>query len=115
MQNASGEDLTIDSVSLVGSNNLRIQSASITPIFNHTLIGTVPPTPEDPAWRERIPARGAVIPAKQDRDLVLVLSISDSRNGEADDLEVLYHGSGGRAYVFRANTALRIVASSSCL
>lgn len=95
LRNPSSNNLQINRVRLIEPRGLRIQASYLTPILNETLIGLQSSTPSPgsegyPAWQQRIPAEGAVLPAREERNLVIVLEATGSGVHEATDVEVIY-------------------------
>lgn len=93
-----------------------MEGAFVTPIFDMSLIGTEPPTEGTHgfrAWQQRTPAQGAVIAGKEDRNLVLVLKLTDPL-GHAKEVEVLYHDARGRNYRFVNSLRIGVTSGSPC-
>jgi hypothetical protein len=115
LRNDGPDALTIDSVALVRPQGLEVRGSYLAPIYNTTLLGNVPPTDNNRAWRERTPAVGAIIPPLTDRNLVLELRIvGDQPSGTADEIEVLYHDGSGHHFRFLNHTKIRIGDTTPC-
>ncbi len=104
LENHSSSPATVQGVSLRASHGLAVTMFWVTPIFNSTLIGTALWPPTGPAWAQRRPAVGAVVPAHTDLNLVFGLARTAKR-GTSDGVDVVY-SAGGNTYTLAQNTTL---------
>ena len=112
LENESTRPLTLDEVRLVEPDGLTLVDASLLPIENRTLVGTVALPPSSPAWPERREAVGAELAPGETWNLALTLD-RDQEPASFSDIEVAYTV-GGDSSTHRLRYALTVVAAPTC-
>lgn len=113
LRNESTHPLTLDEVRLVEPDGLTLVDASLLPIENRTVLGTVALPPSGSAWPERRPAIGAELMPGEPWNLALTLD-RDEAPASFSDVEIAYSVDGDSS-THRLGYALTVVAEPNCL
>jgi len=115
LENTGTRPLTLDSVQLVQAHDLRLSAAFLVPFIGNQSFGqfNAPPPSSDPAWAQRVPLNGAVVSARSERNLVLVVATKKGR-GSALDTEIMYRDALGHRYHFFTQLTLVVDRASRC-
>jgi hypothetical protein len=111
LENHARARATIQAVRLVGPEGLTLTEAFLLPVANKTLLGTTTRPEGSPVWTQRVKAQGAVVDARDSRNLALV--VSRSGRGSFRDVEVTYTADGHR-YVLSLAFSFEVLSAGAC-
>lgn len=77
-------------VTLVDPQGLALDAAYLVPLGPGEVLGTSAYPPKSSQWAHRAEAGGAIVPAGEQRNLLLVLQRTDERRGAAESIRVEY-------------------------
>ena len=86
----SQQDIRIDEVTLVEPEGITLNDAYLLPMAPGAVLGSSAYPPETSSWAEREEADGAVIPAGEQRNILLVLERTGEADGTAETIRVEY-------------------------
>lgn len=84
------QDIRIDEVTLVEPEGLTLNDAYLLPMVEGELLGAWTFPPETSTWGDREEADGAVIPAGERRNILLVMERTGEADGTAETIQVEY-------------------------